>query len=76
MSNQKNSQKKLPSDIGKYAGMATTMAVIICAGTLAGRWLDANYPLSEKIPVYTLTLAITSVVIAMWYFIRDFVKKK
>jgi hypothetical protein len=56
--------------------MATYMAVIITAGTFGGRWLDNNYPLTEKIPVYTLVLSLTSVFAAMWYFIRDFVKKK
>lgn len=76
MSSQQNSPKKQPSDLGKYAGMATTMAVIIFGGTFAGRWLDVNYPLTEKFPVYTFTLAIISVVAALWYFIRDFVKKK
>ena len=76
MSQQQNSPKKQPSDLGKYAGMATTMAVIIFGGTFAGRWLDVNYPLTEKFPVFTFTLAILSVVAALWYFIRDFVKKK
>jgi hypothetical protein len=76
MSSQQNSPRKQPSDLGKYAGMATTMAVIICGGTFGGRWLDVNYPLTEKFPVYTFTLAIFSVVAAMWYFIRDFVRKK
>ena len=56
--------------------MATTMAVIICGGTFGGRWLDMHYPLTEKLPVYTLVLSLASVFGAMWYFIRDFVKKK
>lgn len=77
MTSQKpSSQKKLPSDIGKYAGMATFMAVIIGGGTLSGRWLDAHVPLAAKFPVYTITLALLSVFAALWYFIRDFVKKK
>jgi hypothetical protein len=77
MNQQKQSSpKKQPSDLGKYAGMATTMAIIIGGGTFGGRWLDVHYPLSAKFPVYTLTLALLSVFAAMWYFIRDFVKKK
>jgi hypothetical protein len=76
MSSQQNSPKKQPSDLGKYAGMATTMAVIICGGTFGGRWLDVNYPLTEKFPVYTLVGALGSVFAAMWYFIRDVLKKK
>lgn len=60
----------------KYASMATYMAVIISAGVFGGRWLDQHYPLSKEIPVYTLVLSLFSVFAAMWYFIRDFVKKK
>lgn len=56
--------------------MATYMAVIITVGTFGGRWLDNHYPLTQKIPVYTLVLSLASVFAAMWYFIRDFVKKK
>ena len=77
MSSQKpSSPKKQPNYLAKYAGMATTMAVIICAGTFGGRWLDNHYPLSAKFPFYTLVLSLLSVFSAMWYFIRDFVKKK
>lgn len=56
--------------------MATYMAVIITAGTFGGRWLDTHYPLTEKFPVYTMVGALGSVFAAMWYFIRDFLKKK
>ena len=77
MSSQKpSSPKKQPNDYVKYGSMATYMAVIICAGTFGGRWLDNHYPLTDKIPVYTLVLSLLSVFAAMWYFIRDFVKKK
>lgn len=60
----------------KYASMATYMAVIITLGTFGGRWLDTHYPLTAKFPVYTMTLSLLSVFAAMWYFIRDFVRKK
>ncbi len=60
----------------KYASMATYMAVIISAGVLGGKWLDDHYPISEEIPVFTLVLSLLSVFASMWYFIRDFVKKK
>jgi hypothetical protein len=55
--------------------MATYMAVIITAGTLGGRWLDQHLQL-VKFPLFTLVLALFSVFAAMWYFIRDFTKKK
>lgn len=77
MNNQNpSSPKKQPNDIAKYGSMATFMAVIIGGGTLGGRWLDNHYPISEKIPVFTLVLSLVSVCAAMWYFIRDFIKKK
>jgi len=55
--------------------MATYMAVIITAGTLGGRWLDNNVPLTPEVPVYTIVLSLVSVFAALWYFIRDFLKK-
>jgi membrane protein DedA with SNARE-associated domain len=69
------SPKKPLNDGAKYMSMATYMAVIITLGTLAGRWLDNKFPVS-KIPVFTLVLCLFSVVAAIWYFIRDFIKKK
>jgi hypothetical protein len=76
MSSQQNSPKKQPSDFAKYGSMATYMAVIICIGVFGGRWLDAHFPLTEKLPLYTLVLSLVSVFAAIWYFIRDFLKKK
>ncbi len=55
--------------------MATYMAVIITLGTLGGRWLDQHFH-PVKFPLFTLTLSLLSVFAAMWYFIRDFMKKK
>jgi membrane protein DedA with SNARE-associated domain len=70
-----NSPKKRPDlSAAKYLSMATYMAVIITAGTLGGRWLDQHlHPV--KFPLFTLVLALASVFAAMWYFIRDFMKK-
>lgn len=76
MSQKPSSPKKQPSDIAKYGSMATYMAVIICAGVFSGRWLDSHVPLTDKVPVYTLVLSLVSVFAAIWYFIRDFLKKK
>ena len=76
MSQKESSQKKQRSDFAKYGSMATYMGVIVTAGALGGRWLDKNFPISEKIPVYTLVLSLVGVGAAMWYFIRDFIKKK
>jgi hypothetical protein len=54
--------------------MAFTMAAIIVLGTLGGRWLDTHLHLL-KFPLFTLVLALASVFAALWYFIRDFIKK-
>jgi hypothetical protein len=69
-----NSQRKQLSGTAKYLSMATYMAVIITAGTLGGRWLDQNV-VRAGFPVCTLVLSLLSVFAAMWYFIRDFIKK-
>ncbi|MCX6310101.1 MAG: AtpZ/AtpI family protein [Bacteroidetes bacterium] len=70
-----NSPKKRPDfSTAKYLSMATYMAVIIVAGTLGGRWLDQYFHLT-KFPLFTLLLSLLSVFSAMWYFIRDFMKK-
>lgn len=71
-----NSPKKRPDlSTAKYLSMATYMAVIITLGTLGGRWLDQHLEL-VKFPLFTLVLALASVFASMWYFIRDFTKKK
>jgi hypothetical protein len=72
---KQNSPKKQHNDFARYGSMATYMAVIITAGTLGGRWLDKHVPLTEKVPVYTIVLSLLSVFAALWYFIRDFLKK-
>jgi hypothetical protein len=67
--------KKPLNNYGKYLSMATYMAVIITLGTLSGKWLDEKFEFN-KVPVFTLTLSLFSVGAAMWYFVKDFIKKK
>ena len=69
-----NSKKKQPNEYGRYLGMATQMAAIIVLGTLAGRWLDGYFKTAT--PWFTLGLALVSVFIAMWFFIKDVIKPK
>lgn len=71
---QQPNRKRPEPSAARYLSMATYMGIIITAGALGGRWLDANYPLSD-IPVYTLALTVLSVFAAIWYFIRDFIRK-
>jgi hypothetical protein len=73
---KQNPRKKSPPiDLGKYAGMGFQMAAIIGLGTFAGIKLDQFLGL-KKVPVFTLLLALLSVFGAMYFFIKDFLKKK
>ena len=74
MSEQKpNFPKKQPNDYLKYSGMAFQMAAIIVLGVLGGIYLD-NW-ISFEFPLFTLVLTLLSVFIAMYYFIKDVIKK-
>jgi len=54
--------------------MAVQMAAIIVGGVLGGIQLDKWLKL--KFPAFTLTLTLLSVFLAIYYFIRDLIKKK
>jgi hypothetical protein len=69
-----SSPKKQLNNTAKYLSMATFMAVVITGGTLGGHWLDTHFH-PVKFPVFTLALSLFSVFAAMWYFIRDVLKK-
>ena len=75
MSEQKlpNFPKKQPNDYLKYSGMGIKMAVIMGAGTYGGVQLDKW--LGFKFPIFTLILAMASVFLAIYIFIKDFIKK-
>ncbi len=65
--------KKLP-DYAKYSGMGLQMLAIILAGVFGGKYLDKL--LATQFPVFTLVLTLVAVGGAIWYFIKDFLKKK
>jgi len=48
------------------------MAIIICVGTFGGLYLDKW--LMFKFPVFTLSLSIISVILAVYYAIKDLIK--
>jgi predicted MFS family arabinose efflux permease len=54
--------------------MAIQMAAIITGGVLGGiqldKWLDL-----KKFPVFTLVLTLLSVFLAIYYFVKDIIKK-
>lgn len=70
----KNSQKKPLDSYARYGAMGLQMGAIIFLLTWAGVKLDAW--LNLKFPAFTLTLAMLSVVAALWYFIKDFLPRK
>ena len=70
-----SSTKKNPlNTYAKYSAMVFQMAAIIFAGTYAGMWLDRHFQM--KTPVFTASLALFSVFMAMYFIIKDFIKKK
>ena len=69
-----NSKKKQLNDYARYSAMGFQMAVIIFLATWGGVKLDEY--LGMKIPVFTLSFSVLSVVLSMYYFIRGFLPKK
>ena len=65
--------QKQPNDYVKYSGMAVQMAAIIVGGVLGGIQLDKWLVL--KFPIFTLVLTLFSVFLAIYYFIKDIIKK-
>ncbi len=70
---QSPKKKQSPTDLLKYSAMGLQMAAIMGGSTFLGHKLDGWMAL--KFPVFTLLLAISGVFAALWYFIRDFLKK-
>lgn len=70
----KSSPKKQLDSYVRYSAMGLQMGAIIFFLTYGGIKLDAYLQL--HFPVFTLLFACTSVVVALWYFIRDFLPKK
>lgn len=71
--NLRNDEKKGLVDYARYTGMAFQMAAIIFAGAFGGLKLDQW--LKTK-PVFTITLSIGFVFLAIFYVTRDLLKKK
>lgn len=57
----------------KYSGLAFQMAAIIIIGTLGGYKLDQYFGFEKH--VLTLILSLLSVVFAIYFAIKDFLKK-
>ena len=74
-SNKKKPRDTDPNALAKYSGMAIQMGLTIAIGVYSGTKLDHWLALS-KFPVFTIILSLLSVFAAMYFVIRDVLKKK
>ena len=68
-----NSQKNPLNSYAKYSSLVFQMAAIIFGGSYLGIYLDDRFHM--KHPVFTASLALVSVFLAIYYAIKDFIKK-
>jgi ATP synthase protein I len=61
------------NNYAKYSGVGFQMIIIILAGTFGGIKLDKV--LSNKFPIFTLSLSFLSVLLAMYIVIKEFISK-
>ncbi len=65
-------KKKQLDNYARYTGIGFQMLVIILIGVFGGvkldQWLDLN------VPVFTIFLSILSVILAIYYAVKDFLK--
>lgn len=69
----KQAAKREANNYIKYSSMGIQMAAIITGGVFGGIQLDKWLKL--KFPVFTLVLTLVSVFLAIYYFIKDVMKK-
>lgn len=74
MKKRKNNPIDSVNAYAKYSSLAFQMIFIILAGVLGGRWIDGKLELSY--PVFTAVLSVISVILAIYYALKDFIKKK
>ncbi|MBN2350866.1 MAG: AtpZ/AtpI family protein [Bacteroidales bacterium] len=70
---QKKFRKNLNS-YAKYSSLAFQMIFIILAGTFGGIKID--HWLKLEFPIFTILLSFLSVILAMYYAIKDIIKFK
>jgi hypothetical protein len=72
---QPEKPKKQPlTDYGKFSAMAFQMGITIALGVWGGMKLDEHFPIS-RFPVFTIVLSLLSVFGAMYFVIKDLLKK-
>ncbi len=72
----KNQKKKSHlTNYAKYSGMGFQMLAIMGIGVFAGIKLDQWLSL-QKTPIFTILLSLLSVIGAIYFVVRDLLKKK
>ena len=66
-------EKKALNSYARYSSIAFQMVVIMLAGVFGGRELDRWLEL--QFPVFTLILTILAVILAIYFVIKDLLKK-
>ncbi|MCB2220934.1 MAG: AtpZ/AtpI family protein [Bacteroidetes bacterium] len=72
--NNLNNKKKQLNNYARYSSIAFQMLVIILVGVWGGIKLDEWIGLS--IPLFTVLFSIISVILAIYYVTKDFLKNK
>jgi ATP synthase protein I len=68
-------KKKQLNDYARYSAMGFQMALIIFLCTWGGVKLDEWLGL-KKVPIFTLILSLSSVVLSLYYFLRGLSRNK
>ncbi|HRG57942.1 MAG TPA: AtpZ/AtpI family protein [Bacteroidia bacterium] len=71
---KKQPDKKSPNSIIRYSGMGLQMAAIMLLGAWAGIKIDKYFNINNNI--FTATLTILAVIIAVYLTIKDLIKNK
>lgn len=71
MTSPKN--KKPVNDFVRYSGLGFQMLAIILLGVFGGYKLDQLVKI--KVPVFTVVLSLLAVTLAIYYAVKDFLKK-
>ena len=72
--NTQNKKKKLLANYSRYSAVAFQMGAIIGIGVFCGIKLDEYFEL-KKFPLFTILLSFSSVVFAVYYMIKDLMRK-
>lgn len=73
LNDQKEPRKPL-NDYAKYSSLAMQMGLIIGGGCYGGYKLDEHF--HNQTPVFTIVLSLTSIALAMYLVLKDFIKPK